>query len=120
VSLKKHGVIHVEWIVSDREAAAHFFKELFDWDSTQYPDQRYSTVDLGEISAGLTDTPDALGSPGQVLIYVASEDVAADLERAEALGGEIVVPRTLIPGLGWMGIFADPAGNHIGLLKLDS
>ena len=52
---------------------------------------------------------------GDVLVYVATDDVQASLAKAESLGGKTLVPKTEIPKIGWFGIFADPTGNKVGL-----
>ena len=52
---------------------------------------------------------------GEVLIYVASEDIEADLKKAKSLGGVILKEKDEIPGVGWFGIFKDPTGNSIAL-----
>ncbi len=118
--MRKYPIVHIELSVADREAAAAFYRDLFGWSFSHYPDQRYTTFEAGEISGMLNADPDALGEPGSVLIYVGSHDVAADLAHAEALGAEVIVPRVPIPGVGWLGVFADPAGNLIGLLNLQT
>jgi predicted enzyme related to lactoylglutathione lyase len=48
---------------------------------------------------------------------VASEDIDADLRKAESLGGTTVVPKTEIPQVGWFAIFKDPSGNKVGLFS---
>jgi len=52
-----------------------------------------------------------------VLVYLnANPDVQIILDRVEAAGGKIVVPKTEIsPDYGHMGIFIDTEGNRIGL-----
>jgi predicted enzyme related to lactoylglutathione lyase len=53
--------------------------------------------------------------PGDVLVYVATDDIDATLAKAEALGGKTLVPKTEIPGMGWWALFSDPTGNCVGL-----
>jgi len=52
-----------------------------------------------------------------VLVYLnANQDVQIILDRVEAAGGKIVIPKTEIsPEHGHMGIFIDTEGNRIGL-----
>ncbi|RKE94967.1 VOC family protein [Ichthyenterobacterium magnum] len=51
-----------------------------------------------------------------VLIYFSSVDVANELSRVEAAGGNVVQPKTQIsPEVGYMGIFIDSEGNRIAL-----
>jgi len=54
---------------------------------------------------------------GELLVYVASDDIEGDLKRAGELGGKVLVPATEIPNTGAFGIFQDPAGNRLGLFK---
>ena len=51
------------------------------------------------------------------LIYLnANPDVQTILDRVEAAGGKVIVPKTEIsPEHGYMGIFIDTEGNRIGL-----
>lgn len=58
--------------------------------------------------------PSATDGP---LIYLnANPDVQAVLDRVEAAGGQVLVPKTQISEEhGYMGIFLDPEGNRIGL-----
>ncbi|MBI5288171.1 MAG: hypothetical protein HY873_04295 [Chloroflexi bacterium] len=55
--------------------------------------------------------------PGYVTFYVAVDDLAASLARAETLGGKTIVPPTPIPNVGAFAMFEDPEGHMIGLLK---
>ena len=50
-----------------------------------------------------------------MLVYIASDDIEADLKNAERLGGKIVRAKTEIPETGWFGIFEDPTGNKLAL-----
>jgi predicted enzyme related to lactoylglutathione lyase len=52
---------------------------------------------------------------GQVLVYIDSDDIEADLKKVEKLGGIVVYPKTEIPNIGWFGLFKDPTGNVLGL-----
>ena len=50
--------------------------------------------------------------------YVEVDDVAAFLKKAEALGGQTVVPPTEIEQFGLtFAFFADPEGHVVGLSK---
>ena len=53
---------------------------------------------------------------GPLLYLNANPDVQIVLDRVEAAGGKILVPKTEIsPEYGHMGIFQDTEGNRIGL-----
>ncbi len=59
-------------------------------------------------------TPSATDGP---LIYLnGNPDVKIFLDRVEAAGGKIIVPKTEIsPEYGYMGVFIDTEGNRIAL-----
>jgi hypothetical protein len=75
----------------------------------------YVMWESGTLPAGGFSPLDESVQPGDVIIYVDSPDITADLARAEALGAQIVYPKTEIPGTGWFGMFKDPTGNVIAL-----
>ena len=52
---------------------------------------------------------------GQVLVYIASDDIDADLKNVKKLGGKVLRENTEIPGMGWFGIFQDPTGNVLAV-----
>jgi predicted enzyme related to lactoylglutathione lyase len=115
------NIIHVELPARDVEAAADFYANLFGWRTIHSPNYVGFRTGAGpgggfnpltEESAS-TNTPI---KPGDVLVYVSSDDIDATLSSVQALGGSILVPRTEIPGAGWYAIFADPTGNRVGLL----
>jgi uncharacterized protein len=116
--LKRAAILHVELSTADREAAEKFYETLFGWEFTQYPTENYTAFEAGVITAVINTMEDAVGGAGHTIIYVESSDVQADLDKAERLGGEIIVPRTPIPNVGWLGMFTDPAGNTIGLMQI--
>jgi predicted enzyme related to lactoylglutathione lyase len=49
-----------------------------------------------------------------VLFFVAVQDVAATLAKAERLGGSIIQPVQRVPGTSF-GVFADAQGHRIGV-----
>lgn len=115
--MKRASILHVEFSTADREAAEKFYQTLFGWEFTHHATENYLSVDTGQISTVINTMEDAVGGAGHTIIYVESSDVQADLDKAERLGGDIIVPRTAIPGVGWLGLFTDPAGNTIGLMQ---
>jgi predicted enzyme related to lactoylglutathione lyase len=57
-------------------------------------------------------TPSVLGS----IVYLSVADLAPALERANAHGGDTLVPRTALPeGMGYFAQFRDCEGNRVGL-----
>jgi predicted enzyme related to lactoylglutathione lyase len=51
------------------------------------------------------------------VFYVGTDDIEASLKKAETLGAKTLMEKMEVTGMGWMGMFRDPAGNMIGLWK---
>lgn len=66
------------------------------------------------VDSGGFHNPSATDGP---LIYLnGNPDVQGVLDKVEAAGGKIIVPKTLIsPEYGHMAVFIDTEGNRIGL-----
>lgn len=110
-----HPVIHAEIRSEDPDATRKFFTDLFGWKvASEGGFPGYTFIDTG-----VEDGPAVAISPRQsaqdeVLFFVAIEDVAATLRKAEELGGKITQPAQEVPGVSF-GVFADPRGQRIGV-----
>jgi len=113
----KRSIVHIEIPSADRDATANFYNALFGWEyqHTEMPSP-YTTFSTGNIGGGFTEPRDDF-KVGQPLLYVESDDVAADLKKAVSLGGKKVSDPMEIPTVGTMAIFTDPTGNPIALFK---
>jgi predicted enzyme related to lactoylglutathione lyase len=58
----------------------------------------------------LRPTSEQLG----VVVYILVDDIDATLQKASAMGGRVVVPRTP-QGASYRACFSDPDGNVLGL-----
>jgi predicted enzyme related to lactoylglutathione lyase len=117
----KHSIVHVEIPASDPKEAAQFYTNLFGWgtEGTNTGDGEYW---MFKADAGPTGGFNPVGEsglwpvkPGDVLLYISTDDIDATLAKAESLGAKLVTPKTAIPGMGWWAMFSDPTGNKIGL-----
>lgn len=111
-----HPVVH--WEIGAKEATAlnFFYRQLFGWSiETNMPGYGLVAADGGGIGGGILQTVGDM--PAYVTVYVAVEDLAATLERAQELGGKTVVPPTPIRGVGAFAMFEDPEGHMIGLIR---
>lgn len=112
----KRNVIHVDIPSSNSEETGKFYHELFGWEITPLPSMNFTVWETEGSRGGFVAIGDNV-KVGDVQIYIASENIAADLEKAKMLGAEILQNETEIPGKGWYGFFKDPTGNKIGLFK---
>lgn len=111
-----HPIVHIEIAANDPGAAGQFYANLFGWNVQPIPEMNYVTFEAKPGPGGAFPAVDnETYKPGDVLVFVSTDDIDATLARAESLGGRTVVPKSEVPGYGWFGIFSDPTGNRIGL-----
>ena len=113
--MSKRNIVHIEIPAADTAKAAKFYEDLFGWKITREEKMDYILWDPAEGPGGGFSPLDDQVKPGDVLIYVDSADIEADLKQVEKLGGKVVSPKSEIPGIGWFGIFQDPTGNMLAL-----
>jgi predicted enzyme related to lactoylglutathione lyase len=112
--MSKRSIVHIEIPAADRKASAKFYSSLFGWETQHVDEMNYSMFESGNIGGGYPEISD--NSPaGQVVVYIDSPDIDADLRNIEKAGGKTVMPRTEIPGFGWFALFNDPVGNTLAL-----
>lgn len=119
-------VIHFEIHAGDPERAIAFYRALFGWEFTRWNSEiEYWLVKTGEgqpgIDGGLVRRRGEIDGTA-VIAYVCTVDVASVEEaaqRAVELGGEVVVPRMPIPGVGWLVYAKDTEGNIFGCMQSD-
>lgn len=111
-------VVHFEIIGTDGEKLKTFYADLFDWEIDSNNPMNYGSVKAaGEGSIGGGISAATKGQPGYVTFYAAVPDVKAALAKAEQLGGKTVVPETEIPNIVTFGLFSDPEGHVVGVVK---
>lgn len=114
--MSKHSFVHVEFAAKDPKAASEFYKALFDWKIEAAPDMDYVMFDVEPAPGGGFPKVDGeTYNPGDVIVYVSTDDIEASLAKVEELGGKTLLPKTEIPGMGWFAFFSDPTGNRVGL-----
>ncbi len=109
-------IVYIEIAATDVVRAATFYKRVFDWVFPD-PDARgYSTFSSGDngIGGGIYRAEEFRPGGGMVP-YIYVTDIEASCREITDAGGEVVMPKTEIPGTGWYGHFRDPEGNLVGL-----
>ena len=109
----------VEVLGPDADALASFYSEQFGWTTkrSETPQFVYHEFDTG---AGKGSPGGIGGSPdgnAYCNVYAGVDDVTKTLERAEGLGGTIIMPETQVAPDTVIGQFADPQANRFGVYK---
>lgn len=106
---------HFEIIGKDALALHKFYGEVFGWKLSppQAEMGNYSLVDMegAGVGGGIGE-----GDP-RVTLYIEVDDPQAYLDRAVKAGATLQMPVTPIMEGVTIAMFADPAGNTMGVLK---
>ena len=114
-----HPVMWFEVLGNDGGKLRTFYGELFGWKYDLVPASDYGVVSTGDdrgIKGGVGKQDPA--AKAWVTFYTETPDVTASLAKAQALGGRIIRPRTVLPG-ATIGMFEDPEGHVLGLVEAD-
>jgi predicted enzyme related to lactoylglutathione lyase len=117
--------VHFEIAVDDMERAKSFYSTVFGWSFQQYGDDAmpYWLTTTGPdgapgINGGLRGRMPGEGPITVNTVGVASVDATA--EAITAAGGQIVMPKMAIPGMGWVAYGTDTEGTMVGIFQEDS
>ncbi len=109
-----------ETSANDVAASRAFYAEVFNWTAGQsmaMPEGEYHMLNLGDHPViGLYQKP-AEAPMCHWTHYVNVEDAAASIAKATALGGNVIVPATTIPGMVTFAVLTDPTGAIFGIAQ---
>jgi hypothetical protein len=115
MSTMPHPVIHAEIRSADPDATRKYYADLFGWKvASEGGFPGYTFIDTGVEGGTYVAISPRQGPEDEVLFFVAVDDVAATLKKAEELGGTIVQPAQEVPGTSF-GVFADAQGHRVGV-----
>jgi predicted enzyme related to lactoylglutathione lyase len=113
----KHCITHIEIPAEDTAAAGRFYQNVFEWNLKEFPEMDYTTFEAeGGTGGGFTKVDDTTPI-GSVLLYINTPNLKESLEKVKANGGSVLLESYVIPTVGTMATFKDPAGNTIALLE---
>jgi len=110
-------IVHFEIAGEDAGKLQSFYRDLFDWKIDANNPMGYGFANTGEGSIGGGILQGHGPMPHYLTLYVQVPDLDSHLKKVESFGGRTVVPPTNIPNGGSFAMFADPAGNVVGLFK---
>lgn len=108
--------------VTDLSRAKKFYETIFEikMEEMGMPGMKYAMFPFdpmkGKIAGGLAQSPMHIPSASGAIIYLnANPDLQTVLNRIEAAGGKITMPKTPIGQNGFMAFFTDTEGNTTAL-----
>jgi len=116
-------VIHFEIHADDPTRACDFYAKVFDWKSNKWEGpEDYWLITTGEkeepgIDGGIMRRREPADTVYNTIGVPSVDDYIKKITDA---GGEIVVPKEPIPGIGYMAYFKDTEGNIGGIFESDT
>jgi predicted enzyme related to lactoylglutathione lyase len=109
--------------VEDFGRAINFYETVFGWKVTKEdrPSGPYYSVKTGEesepgINGSFFKKEEGWTSISNVINV---EHIDPIIKKIKELGGEIVFPKTVINGVGYLAYFKDTEGNTFGMMQSD-
>jgi len=120
-------VIHFEIRADDPERAVKFYKTVFGWNVEKWQGPMdywlvYTGKDEPGIDGAIMKREQPLRGGDGVVAYVCTvgvKPIDVYIEKVESNGGDIVVPKRLVSGVGWFAQCNDTEGNLFGLMEDD-
>lgn len=113
---------HFELATDDFEKTAAFYSQVFGWQVYKWEGPvDYWIVDTGDastpgINGGLMPASDAFkGTVNTIEV----DDIDAAIAKVKANGGEMIMDKDVIPGVGYQAYFKDNVGIIVGLHQAD-
>ena len=114
--------VHFEIPVDDPEKNIAFFEQVFGWKFMKWEGPiEYYVVTTGEGEPGINGGLMRRMHPGQPVVNtIQVPSVDQFTAKVTDAGGDVVVPKMPIPGVGYLAYFKDPDGNIHGIMEEDS
>lgn len=113
--------------VENLKESRQFFENVFGWHFEKMP----LPFEYYRIQAGDPDEPGIDGGIGKIkdltfgdgkplsVVTVPVVNLDASISKVKESGGNIVEPKTAIPGIGWYATCAEPGGLMFGMMQSD-
>lgn len=122
MEMTTNAVSWVEIPVHDFERAKEFYSKIFDYEMPTMPMGPVQMGFLlyeqekGGVGAAIVHGEGTPSTTGPQVYLNGGSDLQIVLDRVEAAGGKVDIPKTDIgQGFGFFGFFLDTEGNRIGL-----
>jgi uncharacterized protein len=111
-------IVHFEMEADKPERAAEFYKKVFGWKFTEWDGspEKYWMIDTGKgdgIGGGLSKKR----GKQHVVNTIDVASVSRYVKKIKENGGEIIMEKTSIPGVGYMANFKDTEKNIFGIIE---
>lgn len=97
---------------------ADFYSRLFGWSVSADNKMGYREINTGSdkgIHGGIWPAPPT--APDCVQLFIAVDNVAASVKKAEGLGAKVIIPVTSLPDGDEIAVMQDPHGMPFGIFR---
>ncbi len=115
-------ITHFDIYADNPERAVKFYGDVFGWQSEKWE----GPMDYWLMTTGPDDKPGINGgiskrqdSADRVVNTIDVDSVDEVTAKVSAAGGQVIVPKTAIPKVGWFVLCLDTEGNKFGLMEED-
>ncbi len=114
-------VTHFELPTTDSAKSRKFYETVFGWQFTKWGEgsMEYWLIKTGE--AGTPGIDGGLGGAANDLKgtvnTVEVDNIDEALQKAEANGGQVIMPKDEIPGVGLLAYVREPGGAVVGIFQ---
>lgn len=113
--------VHFDMTAEDPERAVTFYGDVFGWAFHKWEGPTdYWLVTTGTEGEGINGGL-AKRNEGQAPVMNTIDVPSVDeyLERITHAGGQVIMPKAPIPGVGWFAACVDTEGNQFGIMQPD-
>ncbi len=117
-------VVHFEMAADDVQRCQKFYQNVFGWKLMKWEGPtEYWLISTGEekeqgIDGGLAKREDSPFDQS-VTNTIDVRSVEEAIKNVEANGGAVLMPKSPVPGVGWLAYFKDTEGNIFGMMEQD-
>jgi predicted enzyme related to lactoylglutathione lyase len=104
---------------ADPDRARAFYARVFGWTLPERECRTGWVVTTSDDPRLGVDGPDADDARDTHIPTVHVADLDATVAAARAAGGDVLVPRLPVPGVGWLAYLADTEDNVLGVMQDD-
>ncbi len=117
--MSTHEIVHIEIPANNGKEASQFYTDAFGWKNTHAEAFDYWMFQPeGGPGGGFNQIGGQMDVKlGEVLVYVATDNIEDSLAKIESLGGKTLMPKSPITETTWFALFEDPTGNRMGLYQ---
>ncbi len=115
-----HGFGHISIPTTNLKKAKKFFGKVFGWTFKDIPDMNYVLFWAGAPPNGGFYRVKKMPKKAQVNVFIEVEDIDTKLKEIKKAKGKVLLKKTPVGEMGWMGQFATPDGCFLSLWQVDS